>query len=775
MKIEINEKGYDDINTAVLYRFKGFIPEPEDCKELDNLEYFKADKVIYKGSKDSLPLSSFTKYKFDFKPDHDLRDNVILANLYDNISREIFTGDKLGVGMDEFMNSLSVFVPSVVSSESGYDNYFGSTTIDTNTIYMVEALGMKGDSMFDGVWKIEFYEEEALKGNSDLGTEGFWIAESIKNSGIGTLSVEPAITITLGPDPLDLQNAENMYLWCDKRKENRKEEKTDLLKWCKELEEITCDKVLIMTVTQTSKEIFLKLAYKSYESSSNPHRNLTEYFLRNDEFYKTRNLLTVIDVSERDDNIWLDQRSGTLVGNLMRRDPAVETPILWRKLKKIKSVGNVFSPYHCYNVGDQVIYGKDKNNEDIVWECVIDKTIGEFPPVSKGWILKDKVTDIFTRRVLIEVENNIGGSLNPGDCITILEGDSKKTFLVREDLGYRLSNNQPLYTYYYGENSSLTKYSLKNCKIYTSKNEEGQLEKYLETSDWKHAQDYGIVYVVFDYVGCCVGLSLMFNGEVYSNCGSWGNKFTENVDEQEKLVPPGDEFLYIYITSSDGIKENFRYIQSGLTAKAECENIPIEDNIKLHFPELRGFEPYRLIQENTLDNETNTIETYPTKEPDGSWSFDSFSDFSRGDWTIELKVRDMIITGEVGEGDTNFVLSDKSKKQLIPYGNTNGFTFEFYSEISEQTPKDWKIIVNIGGRSEEIFWIEAKDENNDIINPYDGGKTILSNSSTNVIVSYTYNPLKNFYVLSFVGDERGIRDDMIVKIENKENTENYED
>lgn len=723
MKIEINPKGFDDINTAVLYRFHGFVPEEKDWGTVEsNIEgsiwdKFKADKVMYKGSIKSMSLASFAEYKFDFKVEKNGVDDILLPNFFDKSSRDIFMRD---FGMERFMSDLESFVPSSVSENTGYDNYFGSFPIDTNTVYLLEALGVSQE-MFDGIWKIEFYETEALVGNSRIGgDEEFYVAEAIINSGQSSTFdlVEPAIVITLGPSPLDNKNSENLYLEGDSRKINQTITNTGIEEWCKLMEEITCDKAVILTTALISDEVTVNLAYKSWSESKNPHRNLNHWFLRNDEFDRTKSSLSVINVSEKDENIWLDQRSGTLVGNVLQGDPIVMTPILWKKLQKVKQNKDVFSPYHCYNLGDIVTYGENK------WECISDYTMGESPALSKSWILADQVEDIFTSRVLIGVENEKGGTLNPGTSVTIIDPDNTTiSFKVIEDLGYKLNSERPCYA-----DPSIS-FPRSGFKINSS-----VTPKTIDISEWKDAIESGILTFCFDFIGSSIVVGLRFEDKEWRYCSDWEKYFTE---EPELNISSNPRSMYVVSSEDRYYFYSSRISGSNNTRDWECrcDGIPVEENIILHFPELRGYEPTLLTQLNTLEGEITQEEVFPKQNSDGSWNFEGRTDFSEGMWWIDLKVRDMKITGI--SKDNTFILSDNSKLQLIPY-RTNGFLFEFYNEVESEGPKDWKVSISSRSGSQVI----------ELGTEWEGWSYDLWNGLSFLV---KYDSFKRFYILEFVG------------------------
>lgn len=114
----------------------------------------------------------------------------------------------------------------------------------------------------------------------------------------------------------------------------------------------------------------INLSYDAWKIDKNPYRNRDKYVLRNDT-YRTYIINPVTETG-------YDKRSGTLLGNIEETN----TPILRKKLSRLNY--EAYSPKRVYKSGEEAKYN------DKTYISVSNYNIGNYPPISKEWMLKSE-------------------------------------------------------------------------------------------------------------------------------------------------------------------------------------------------------------------------------------------------------------------------------------------------------------------------------------------------------------------------------------------------
>ena len=665
MNISVNPNGFNELNTVVLYSAPGlssfYVPLPEDCiklgeqERLSSLARFTGSKTLWRGTRNGMGMADLMEYDLRYDISKNDFASTIIPNLYSSDIRSIFSAE----GVLEIGDWL---VPSCVSSfEEIKEEWFGSTVINDKTVIVLPA-----DRY---IWKLEFYEEVGLETNHSLDLSSPWISHSaLLAYGFDSKIISnPAVTITLGPDPLDPYNLESYYLENDSRKDktSRTSYITNLREWGKLVEEISEMKAIVVAISQNSSTPEINLAIKSWNTSLNPNRWMNKSFLRNDKFYSLRDTLKLVEEKNTGSGVWIDSRNGILLGT--KEISLGETGILSSKLNKVRTRiinREIYSPFRSYSIGEQVNFSGER------WESLVDQNLGNVPSISPEWILSSEVESIFTSRILFDIENKIGGNIVPGGYVTILDPEETKTFEVIENLGYKLNPLTPAYT---EDGKYIT-----NFKI-TEEAENNRLVKRISIWDWNSAIKSGHLTFKFSEVGSSICLVLGYLEVNYSE-NQWESIFNEDV-----LRIPGN----IYLVTQEGRRENF------ISKEGEyiVEDIPINSSVDLYFPELEKYQPSRMIMINSSGEEGYTSEIYPEILPDGGYRFSGVTDFSSGLWTIRLI--DKLFTINAYGSDFEF----SNPRGSVPYGSTN-YSLGFYNIDESLDFSKW--IVKINGREISI-------------------------------------------------------------------------
>ena len=516
MKTIINESS-GDVGTAVFYRWHQFIPKNTVILGPDRetlLNSCKADKVQYKGSRSKASSGDFSEYNFLFDLEKEKFNDQFLINLLNNKSKEL-----VGKKLDDLEKVEKILFPTCIDEEGDYtEEFFGSTLISNQTFITLEADGA-GVNNKPGIWKIELYEEGITSNNSN----GGFIEEELLDTNITTYekTASPIITITLGPGPEVKNNSTDMYFSYDPQlTEKEKNERLSLSEYKKLTEEITMYKVVWLLLALDNSVTSINLSYKSWIDSINPNRNMKDYIIRNDEYYSTRNQVNIIEKA-KDYNYWHDKNSETLVGN----KEITTHPILDRKLRKVRRNSSIYSPFVEYNLGDRITY------DGRTWESLCSNNKGNSPTISNYWTLSSNINNIFTSRVVIIINPDIGGYSNPGGSITV-NTNSLVDFRIFENPGYSINEENPCS---YEIDSPEENYIL---TVSRDPNLGNQIT--LSVSNWVNAIRTGKLYINFIPVYSTISLS-MSDGTGTVSYDQWETQYSDDTLKLYKFIVNGVE------------------------------------------------------------------------------------------------------------------------------------------------------------------------------------------------------------------------------------------
>lgn len=356
-----------DIGTAVFYKFKKFIPDPdykvdpnlfpeEDrdrrVKELTDIldsrqqvgeggknETFLTHlnstifnnnpRVLYLGSQKKFTGIDLAEYDFNAILEEQKFNNRDLISYLDRESQ-----DKIGNGIGGINKINSALLPTISTSTASSYEFFGSLNLSAATIYLF--------NLEPEVYKIELYEGHVTRnaGTGFYEYDGLKVLEKAGKLGPQYKIVnEPAITIYLGPNQECINNPETtrgslrpLYIINDllnpKSTRVNSSYSYDDLEYSKLYDEIYSGKSvwLVLSSDNTIREV--NLSYNAWLRSDDANIFKNKFNLRNDEYHKVSKNISV--KNEGDD--YSDLRSGKLLGNKSLKS----TPLLSRKFKNIE-------------------------------------------------------------------------------------------------------------------------------------------------------------------------------------------------------------------------------------------------------------------------------------------------------------------------------------------------------------------------------------------------------------------------------------------------------
>lgn len=492
MKIKTS-KGLEDISTAVFYRRHPFIPT--DISKMDTSQKYKlledsiSTQVYHLGSLSSSDLLDFAEYDFSYEPNKGRFRNILQLNFLDTYSKNI-------LGYNTKDNTLldQIIFPQISSNptssrsnaaagsgDDSYDylpilpdkdiideNFFGAIEVSHQTIALLKVLGENNEGAYDGIYKIEIYNDHITGncqrnyrvGTSDNYTnatiEGFveWDAlcqeEEMGKIGITPLlSKGPVITICLGPQP-ENKNIENdkRCNWFYGEGFDYGVESTELS--AREYEslvrELSDQKIIWFLISSDGTASEINLAYKAWTDCRTKHRNMDQFFLRNDKFFSSKDSMEMFNSllidSTRGDEILYDEVSKTILGT--RKTPITSLPIYNQRKLKGNKLG--WSPHVIYNKGDlvtlNVVDYRGKQQEYSTFRSLVDNNKGKDPRYSIEWI--KNTLDLSSGYYRYFVGSNItgAGSIEPsGTMIVKSIAGVKQPFKIKLNVGYILHNN----------------------------------------------------------------------------------------------------------------------------------------------------------------------------------------------------------------------------------------------------------------------------------------------------------------------------------------------
>lgn len=499
MKIKTS-KGLEDISTAVFYRRHPFIPTNISAMTSDLvyklLEDSTSTEVYHLGSLSTSDLLDFAEYDFSFEPDKGRFLNILKLNYLDAYSKNIIGYDtKENTRLNDIIfpqissNPIYAKANAAVNGDPSYsyqpilprpdsvsEKFFGAIEVSHQTIALLKVSGEINEGLYDGVYKIEIYNDH-IKGNCqrkykvgspessiDEYREGFIEWDALKQVDIMGMDITktvpngPVITIYLGPQP------EHKNIEIDKRcswfykegllYENKGSLEIDNREYEGLMHELSDEKIIWFLISSDGTANEINLAYKAWTDCRTKHRNMNQYLLRNDEFFSTKDSIDMfhsflIDL-EKENEILYDSTSNTVLGT--KRILTSQLPILNERRNKGNKLG--WSPHITYRKGDKVsinMIGWDgKPLKYNTFRSLTDENRGNDPRYSTQWI-KDTV-DITSEFYRFFVGSNItgAGSISPSgtmifeNIVTTAGGEEIgviQEFNVKLNPGYILFNN----------------------------------------------------------------------------------------------------------------------------------------------------------------------------------------------------------------------------------------------------------------------------------------------------------------------------------------------
>lgn len=521
MKVVINKSDFSGIGTAVFYKKHKFFPSDfniipeEDRNELN----YTSDLIKYHGSSHNFPSINFAEYDFSYLVNKYKFDNRLLIAELDRTSQNL-----IGKDINDTDKIEKILFPTLIEDDETSLKYFGSMEVNNRNIFFFETP--------ENYNKIEIYDE-ILDSNISEDGDSFIEYEYLELSGIyEETRIMPSIVIYLGPEKEYLNNPTNMYYDEDPmrtlthRREVGGERKGDLV-YSRLIDEIMGMKVVYLLLATNSAIIDFNVALSAWNNNENPNRNKWKYNIRNDEYYNAKRDISIV---EKDNNIYLDKKSDTILGNEVISSAC---PIKNKKLNKLQceyfsetdtySLGEevlymnqiwtsnisfnrgnypseesqywtlsnreypsqFYSPYRKYMKGEITKYLKDpESNKYMVWESLIDNNYNNDPLLSPSWILSKKFLDFKTHIIYINTNpNNTGSTLNPNSQITV-NSNTNVTFNIEEGLGYKFNSINLI-----GANNDIIDLEEGVDYTYTEIDTTNEYNKFVNISDWSEIID----------------------------------------------------------------------------------------------------------------------------------------------------------------------------------------------------------------------------------------------------------------------------------------------
>lgn len=399
MKISILNSNFTSLTCAVAYRVYRFIPSDIDSEKVatyfdDIKEGYEASTVKYYGSNESVIEGlSLLEYNFSQLVEKSKFNDNFHPSFLTNESKEL-VGRELG-GIEQINK---VLVPTRVDWETGEEeiskfDYFSSIALYTTLEQYLYFIGM-----LPGEWKLELYENPIIENLE--GTGKFYDSEFLKLA--GKEHTEPAIIIYLGAfsgTRIEMGGATVSYRYLPKSMyfhTDNGDPFTDsyygppatdtitLAEYKTLFEEVHDPKIVYLLFSPEEISEELRIFATVSKTDKNLNRNMPEDYLRNDEFWATRESLAVTKESS---GLLLDRRSGTLLGTGFTKNH----PILDRKLGRIEAEGDKWCRYRVYHLAERAIY--DGNT----WISLAEGNLGNNPKLSPAWGIYDPERDRLAR------------------------------------------------------------------------------------------------------------------------------------------------------------------------------------------------------------------------------------------------------------------------------------------------------------------------------------------------------------------------------------------
>jgi len=634
----------DSLKTIVIYKIpsSGFKYLPEigsidDVKTANdgpiflNKDNFKSSRVLYQGTSKNLDWSDFAEYDFKYLVEKKKFNDVQVLNYLDNDSK-----DRIGKNTDDLDKLASVIFPTAIESSniSKFD-YFGAINLAKQMIIL---LNLEPD-----IYKVEIYDQTLYRNYNGLNEpDTFYeydymvLRESDLFIDLASNGIEPAITISLGPEKTCKNNSLSFYYMNDS---DIRDKKIPVLDYLKLTDELFCGKVIWMDLSEDNTIKELNLSFNAWNTGNNANRNKSKLNLRNDDFVNLKDKFNIYKNIENTE-IWKDNRTDLLLGNRVIED----CPLLKKKLRRIDN--SVYSPNVTYKNGDRVNY------EYETWISLCDLNRNNTPSISKEWIKVDTLLDGVTERITLIMDPIVGGYTSPKNQVTIDDDMKTISFKVIPNLSYKVgSDDGDLYIYEDGIQSFL---------------EEGKNKDYIKTI----VEEEGENYISFTISGS------QWDRILKSDSQRLYFAFSNNLTEIKikGSIDGGDikDYVNLPLPSLNASKSNVTIDSTGII------KIGANTKINLVFNSDNLFDSKYCINDGymiyKIDGKELTRDLLVDKSESGYYKIKDLSDYTEADYVLSLDTRKFISIYDYDD----FEVSDVYEK--MPAGDgINSYSFQFYS------------------------------------------------------------------------------------------------
>ena len=351
MIVEVLNKNFSEVRVAALY------------KEGETTATTEANQILYHACRNNAIITDFLEY--------DLRAKV-RKNLYNNFFKLDYLKDDLKNKLKNKLENLelydSVIVPTTLRTKEEHKEsaYFGSIQLNSETnLFIIDVP--------EDIKYIEFY----------TGNDEDIFKETKLELNNNDYDDDRVILVTFGPE------------------ESKNYSSLDYSKY---MDEIYSRKIIALLTTGS--DVTINLVQNSWDNSENANRNKSNYTLRNDDFYSSKQYLSLFGEDKL--NFLEDLRSGTILHSTKELKNGSEDvgPILKKKLEKAESnlANNLYNPRVTYHKGDKVFYnGK-------YWYSVSNFNNNNIPSLSpKNWLINSLIEDYYSTIVEVKIfsENNL--------------------------------------------------------------------------------------------------------------------------------------------------------------------------------------------------------------------------------------------------------------------------------------------------------------------------------------------------------------------------------
>lgn len=390
--VKVYNKEVQDIRVALYYKSKVLVRRDPDIEDYNNdtrwTEFKNALRSYYSGTRaqelgavaelhnggiDGVDLR-FLEYGLEYNYSEK---TGILSNFTAEVIASTLSDDRGRLLSPKDLDNFTQHIVPTNSSSPVYDviKYFGAFQAGPRNVYVFPVP--------EGVTKIALFSSdevfERLRSHND--PDFYWSEEA----------VHPDIVISLGIN--------DEFEWSDANKKYYPNGETykrfygnvshPIVDNDNSWAEIDFNKHVFLTLDQNamSSKDGIDVSYQAWLKLDDPleKKKLTD--LERCELESTIPSQT----RERIPGVIFDELSGSVLG----KSEVTSHPILSRKLSLIDETK--FSQWKRYSSGDSAWFGTTQEGDKIWYESVSDNNYGNFPKLSPKWILKDSLTNYYTK------------------------------------------------------------------------------------------------------------------------------------------------------------------------------------------------------------------------------------------------------------------------------------------------------------------------------------------------------------------------------------------